>query len=268
MNELLPLDKIRRAHYFSALKHGNERGLDHYYKLHSFDLFNRANNATKDSCISQSIVQEAFFKLWLFREKLIYEKDISSFLKFQVKNAVSDFYRKTDKLFQKSLLRLDDIEDYQQFMHSHEVSYENEIQLEKDDEDQNRLNLIYKVLPILNKEEQLLIKLCLQFSFSYKRIANYLGGISDYQVAIKVEKIINKLGRICNSNYTSKEHNPSKRTVAECDFNDYQEEIFRMRYQLKYSFEEIAKQLKLPENKVKLLFIEAHAKLKTDKISR
>lgn len=43
------------------------------------------------------------------------------------------------------------------------------------------------------RQMQLFIRLCLRYDFSYERIAYYLGGISDYDVSLRVEQCISHL---------------------------------------------------------------------------
>jgi len=261
--------KQENTKYIILLQQGNERGLNFFYNRFYGYLFLRTFLATKDECASESIVQEALLRLWLFREKVNNVEDVLSFLKTQVKSAINAFYSKSQNKFHRSLLRLDEIEGYQDFLLGYEMEEDMEIDLlyleQLEEEKEKRLNQINTLLPNLTSQQQLFIKLCLKYSFSHERIAYYLGGISDYEVNMQVEKAIATLNSIFNSSQKMELIDKSTNIVLNEEFDEKQSQIFHMRYELQMSFEEISKSLELDSTTIKKLFIEAHAKIKTAK---
>ncbi|MBD1423473.1 RNA polymerase sigma factor [Sphingobacterium chuzhouense] len=257
------------ARHLAMLQNGQEKGLDFFYKKYYGYLAFRTEKATQDECAAGSIAQEAFLRLWLFRENLQSEEELFQFLKTQVKSAVYAFYSKTRNRFHRSLLRLDGIEDYQEFLLGYELEDEEEediVYLEQlEEEKKEKLQKLEKLLPHLRKEQQLFLQLCLKYSFNYERIAYYLGGISDYEVSLQVEKTIETLRQIFQSAEKMEKLNSSSRYVIQGEINEQQEEIFRMRYDLQFSFDQIAEALNLNSAVVRKLFIEAHAKIKQAK---
>ncbi|RZF58101.1 RNA polymerase sigma factor [Sphingobacterium corticibacterium] len=257
------------ARHLAMLQNGQEKGLAFFYKKYYGYLAFRTEKATQDECAAESIAQEAFLRLWLFRENLQSEEELFQFLKTQVKSAVHAFYSKTRNRFHRSLLRLDGIEDYQEFLLGYELEDEEEediVYLEQlEEEKKEKLQKLEKLLPHLRKEQQLFLQLCLKYSFNYERIAYYLGGISDYEVSLQVEKTIETLRQIFQSAEKMEKLNSSSRYVIQGEINEQQEEIFRMRYDLQFSFDQIAEALKLNAAVVRKLFIEAHAKIKQAK---
>ncbi|WP_148919297.1 RNA polymerase sigma factor [Sphingobacterium phlebotomi] len=258
------------ARYLTMLQNGQEKGLDFFYKKYYGYLAFRTEKATQDACAAESIAQEAFLRLWLFRENLQSEEELFQFLKTQVKAAINGFYSKTRNRFHRSLLRLDGIEDYQEFLLGYELEDEEDEQdlvyLEQlEEEKKAKLKQLEKLLPHLRKEQQLFLQLCLKYSFNYERIAYYLGGISDYEVSLQVEKTIETLRQIFQSAEKMEKLNRSSKYVIQGEINEQQEEIFRMRYDLQFSFDQIADALNLNPAIVKKLFIEAHAKIKQTK---
>lgn len=251
------------------LQEGDERGLDFFYKRYFNQFRYRAERAIEDQCNAESIVQEAFFRLWLFREQIDGEESLFNFLKKQIKAAIGVYFSKSRNRFQRSLLRLDGIEDYQEFM----LGYDNELEEELDtvyldrleDEKQAQLEKLNQLLPHLSEQQQIFIKLCLKYSFNYERIAYYLGGISDYQVSVQVEKTIATLREVFQSQDKLTTLNQPIKMRLEGEFSDEQAEIFRMRYELQLSFDEISEALNLSAAVVKKLFITAHAKVKSTK---
>ncbi|WP_437920832.1 RNA polymerase sigma factor [Sphingobacterium sp. LRF_L2] len=251
------------------LREGNEKGLDFFYrKFYNYFLF-RAEKATQDACAAESIVQEAFLRLWLFRENINSEEALFNFLKTQLKGAVKVFYSKTRNRFHRSLLRLDSIEDYQEFMLGYELEEEeqsNMVYLDQlEEEKQEKLTKINTLLPHLKSEQQLFIQLCLKYSFNYERIAYYLGGISDYEVSTQVEKAIGQLRTIFGSAEKMSALNKPSKMIMQGEFSDQQTEIFHMRYELQLSFDQISEALNLNATTVKKLFVEAHTRIKQSK---
>lgn len=251
------------------LNKGIEKGLNFFYDSFYAYFYGRANRAIPDTCIAESITQEAFLRLWLFRENVSSEADIFQFLKTQIRTAVQAYYSKSRNRFHRSLLQLDAIKNYQEFMGGYELEdecVEDLIYLEKlEKENKDKLQKINTLLPSLHIEHQLFIKLCLQYSFNYERIAYYLGGISDYEVNIQVEKTIDTLRSILNSNQKISQVRKSSKIVIQGKLTDEQSEIFHMRYELQLSFEQISQQLQLNPITVKKLFVEAHSKIKPSK---
>lgn len=267
------MNKITRQQqtekHIALLRQGDERGLDFFYNRFYGHLFDRTFRATQDDCAAESIAQEALLRLWLFRNQVKEIEDIMTFLKEQVRSAIHAFYRTTRNRFHRNLLRLDSIEDYQEFLLGYEIEEEEDMDLiyldKLETEKQERLDQIDKLLPSLNAQQQLFIKLCLKYSFNYERIAYYLGGISDYQVSLQVEKTIETLRAIFNSSQKMELLNRPSKISLQGEFDERQAEIFHMRYELQLSFEQIADALKLNSSAVKKLFVQAHAKIKTAK---
>ncbi len=265
MHKVLQQQNLEKQ--ISFLQNGNERGLNFFYERFYGYLFARSFRATQDECAAESITQEALLRLWLYRQQVTDIDTIFSFLKAQVKAAINAFYKKSLNRFHRNLLRLDAIEDYQEFMFGYEIQEEQEmdlIYLEKlEEEKQQRLEKINQLLPNLNQEQQLFIKLCLKYSFNYERIAYYLGGISDYEVSLQVEKTIATLRSVLNCSQKMEILNKPSKIVLQGEFDDQQTKIFHMRYELQLSFDQIAESLKLTPICVKTLFIQAHAKIKS-----
>ncbi|GHE44416.1 RNA polymerase sigma factor [Sphingobacterium griseoflavum] len=265
MNKTLQQQQL--AKHIALLQQGDERGLDFIYRRFFGYLFAKSFRATQDDCVAESIAQEAFLRLWMFRNKVKDMEGILTFLKTQVRSAIHAFYSKTRNRFHRSLLRLDAVEDYQEFLLGYEVEEEDESDLvyleELEEEKRQRLDQLNKFLPNLNQQQQLFIKLCLKYSFNYERIAYYLGGISDYEVSLQVEKAIKTLRSVFNSSQKMKDMNRQTIRGLQGDFNAKQLKILHMRYELHWSFEQMAEALQLDSVTVKKLFVQAHAKIKT-----
>lgn len=267
MNKTLPNQQVQE--YILRLQEGDERGLDFFYRRFYNYLCMRSTRATQDECDGQSIAQEAFLRLWLFRKHIQSEEEVFSFLKNQVKAAIQMYFNKSKNRFHRRLLQLDSIEDYQEFMLGYEVEEQQEediVYLEQmEQEKQSRLDQLNSLLPSLNEQQQLFVKLCLKYSFNYERIAYYLGGISDYEVSLQVEKVIDTLRAVFSNAQKLEVLNKPSKIVLEGEFNEQQAEIFHMRYSLQLSFEQISEALHLTTTAVQKLFVQAHLKMKNAK---
>lgn len=251
------------------LRSGRESGLKFFYQKYYEYLFYRAYRATDDDCAGDSIVQEAFLRLWLFRENVQSEEDVVAFLKSQVQSAIRIFYQKSRNRFHRSLLRLDDIENYQEFMLGYELEEERDedvVYLEQLELDKRKkLQQLHAILPNLHNDQQLFIRLCLKYSFNYERIAYYMGGISNYEVNLKIEKTIDILRSIFRSEEKMQLIAKPATFKLNNEMTAEEAEIFRMRYELRYSFDQISAALQLDGKQVRTLFVNAHAKIKVPK---
>lgn len=263
---LLKTIKISRVgDYLKLLDEGNERGLTFFYKRFFNTFYIKAFRGTKkDCCAATSIVQEAFLKLWLCREQVKTEQELIGFLQAQVRANIYAYYEKSQTRFQRSLLQVDGFENADEYLLiDRPVPEENEDLSVLDDlERERRAQLIQlkKLLPTLKSEQKLFIRLCLKYSFNYDRIAYYLGGISDYEVGMKVEAMLAELRQIfTSSDKLALINRKETKFNVEGNFSRQQEEVFRMRYTLRYSFEQISEAMQLSEQEVKRLFVAAHA---------
>ena len=263
---LLKTIKISRVgDYLKLLGEGNERGLTFFYKRFFNTFYIKAFRGTKkDCCAATSIVQEAFLKLWLCREQVKTEPELLGFLQAQVRANIYAYYEKSQTRFQRSLLQVDGFENADEYLLiDRPVPEENEELSVLDDlvrERRAQLIQLKKLLPTLKSEQKLFIRLCLKYSFNYDRIAYYLGGISDYEVGMKVEAMLAELRQIfTSSDKLALLNRKETKFNVEGDFSTQQEEVFRMRYTLHYSFEQISEAMQLSEQEVKRLFVSAHA---------
>lgn len=268
-----PLNKSRKnaEKYFAELKAGRETGLNYFYDAYYAHYAYRAYRFVKEDVVANAMAQEAFLRLWIMRGVIRDVEHLHTFLGSQLREAGKAYYGKTINRFHRSMLRLDGIEDFQEFMLGYEVEEEQEtdtVYLEQlEAEKQRHLEHLNSLLPNLDDQQQLFIKLCLKYDFNYERVAYHLGGISDYEVANRIEHCIANL-KVALSD-TSKLDNASrtKPIVTEGMLTDEQAQVLAMRYDLQYSFEEIAEALQLDDAKVKSLFIAAHSAIRKSKKS-
>lgn len=168
------------------------------------------------------------------------------------------------------MLRLDEIENYQDWMAGFDPRMESEeeklYEQEPDEQLKKRWEQVERVIPNLNSDQQLFVRLCIKYGFDYSRIAWHVGGISDYQVARKVEKTLECLKAIITDTKKLETVAASGAFKFEGDVCEEQSAILRMRYELQYSFEEIARELNLNQSYIQKAFVNAMTKVKKVKI--
>jgi len=254
------------ALYFNQFREGNEKGLTFFYQLWYPKLYYWGFRYIKDDVNADCIVNEAFLRGWLARSSMKTVEQLEVFVKRLIADECRAFYKTANHQFQRSMLRLDDIEDYQDWMAGFDPRLESEEETlygqELDERLKEQWAQVERVIPSLNSDQQLFVRLCMKYSFDYGRIAWYVGGISDYQVAQKVEKTLAYLKSIIADTHKLEAVATSSTFRFEGDVDEEQSVILQMRYELQYSFEEIARELNLSQGYIQRAFVSAMAKVK------
>ncbi len=259
-----------QQYYFREFQQGNEKGLEFFYKRLYPSLYHKGLRYIKDDINADCIVNEAFLRLWLVRKSISEPGQIEVFLKKLTSNACKAYYKTSTNRFQRNMLRLDEIEDYQEFMCGYDPENEDDTDIlykeELDKDLKEKWIKLETLIPNLAQDQQLFIRLCLKYSFNYERIAWHVGGISDYQVARKVEKTLEYLKTILTDTQKLDSVGKTSRFRFEGDLCKEQSSILHMRYELQYSFEEISNALNLDQGHIQKAFANACTKIKKVKI--
>ncbi|RYZ35354.1 MAG: hypothetical protein EOP49_33585 [Sphingobacteriales bacterium] len=217
----------------------------------------RCRRSVKNEVTASGMVHDAFLRLWLLRDQLSVD-DIYSFLKRQLKKAVLDYYGSDRYRFDSRLFSLDDFDNPDLLMPSMETPEDAEVTATVGlDEKDDRWLRLQEVLASLNDGQQQMVKLCLKHNFDYGRIAFYLGGISDYAVGKKVEDLVASLKQILTDGQKLDRAVGKNKIIANGSLDELQEQVLRMRYELAYSFEEVANALGLSETQVNVAYAKA-----------
>ncbi|MDB4921231.1 hypothetical protein [Mucilaginibacter sp.] len=248
--------------YVDLLRNGNETGLEHFYNRLFRSFSYKARKRVKDDLASTAIAQEAFLRLWMVRDKMEDTTKVMAFLKAQINEGCQAFYSKRSARFHRDLIKLDGIDDYQNFLGGYNPEEETDDAdsiAQQNFEEQNRAKLksIKKFLPNLTQNEQLFIQLCLRYSFGFEKIALHLGGISDVEVYRKVQKTLENLKNAVVNSDKLNNLETTNSFIYQGDLSEEQACIFRLRYELKMSFEEISAELRLSQAYVQTVFVEA-----------
>ncbi|MFC3563244.1 RNA polymerase sigma factor [Pedobacter jamesrossensis] len=259
-----------QQYYFNKFQQGNEKGLEFFYERLYPSLYHKGLRYIKDDINADCIVNEAFLRLWLVRKSISDSDQIEIFLKKLTSNACNAYYKTSTNRFQRNMLRLDEIENYDEFISGYDPEFDGETEVlyqeELEKELKEKWTKLEALIPNLTQDQQLFVRLCLKYSFNYDRIAWHIGGISDYQVAIKVEKTLESLKAIFTNSQKLDIVGKNNRFRFEGDLNGEQSSILHMRYELQYSFEEISTALNLDQGYIQKVFVGACTKIKKVKL--
>lgn len=224
-----------------------------YYQLFAW----RCERSVKNEVVASGMVQDAFLRLWVLRDKLSLE-EIYIFLKRQIKKSLHEYFGTTKYKFERKLFYLDDYENADFLLIDKELREDGQVaeitlSLAKDE----RWVRFQQVLGNLNDGQKKLVGLCLKHNFDYGRIGCYLGGVSDYEVSKKVDKLLKSLQQILTDGQKLEGVLAKNCTVVKGSLDELQKQVLRMRYELSYSFAEVARALGLSEAEVKTAYAKA-----------
>lgn len=225
-----------------------------YYPLFAW----RCERSVKDDVAASGMVQDAFLRVWLLRDQLSVN-EVYDFLKVQLKKSIYAYYDTAKNRFHANLFRLDELENPDFLLVDGNLEEEalEEPGLADQLEKQKQWEQLEQLMANLTDTQQQLIKLCLKYNFSYDHIASYLGGITDYAVKKKVEVLLESLKRMLGGNQKLQQASSKRPLVFNGSLDELQESIMKMRYELQYSFEEIAKALNLDQGDIQQAFVKA-----------
>ncbi|MEH3113424.1 hypothetical protein [Pedobacter terrae] len=263
------LGTVDQKKYFTKFKEGDEKGFEFFYNRLYPSVYLYGFKYIKDDISADCIVSEAFLRLWLCRKNIACPEHIETFLRKVTGDGCRAYYKTNANSFQHSMLRLDAIENYQDFIGGYnpddDLGTDAVYYLELRDEEKKQWERIEAVLPNLSHDQQLFIRLCIKYSFDYPRMAWHIGGISDYQVAKKVERTLECLKAIVNDAEKFSELGKTNRFSFEGEVSEEESKILTMRYELQYSFSEIAEALNLDQGYIQRAFAAASLRIKKNR---
>jgi RNA polymerase sigma factor (sigma-70 family) len=204
----------------------------------------------------ENIVQDAFLKLWNFRETIADLGHASRFLKQTIRWECYAYFRSPSGRFHRRLANLEDTNEHELLSCSSEPETQNEIA-----EDQLRLiNNMLSFLP--SGKEKSWLKLYYTDGLSHKQIAVRYS-VSVQEVNAGLIKYITRLKTIIvrpnffnsETNIVVKPVNYKFETHNIDGLNSEQSLIYRLRTKGKYEFSQIAAHLNLPQSYVQQQYV-------------
>lgn len=124
------------------------------------------------------------------------------------------------------------------------------------------LQTIYQVLPYLPPNRQTILTLYFKYGFRYKQIAKRFS-TSNQSVSLELQKGLEHLKKIIHSK--KKLDNPVNAIRNPLPYEEILDgellQLFRLRYEMKFSFEAIAARMNLSQAYVQQQYITAHARI-------
>jgi len=242
---------------YELFKKGDPKALEQIYSRHKRLLFWIGKQIVYDEFVVECLVQDAFLKLWEYRDNIERPEHIFYFTRLVLKQSCYSHYRRSKNKFFRSVHSLDSYENYDSYLTGYDPLEVAENIKDKIIHDQH-YEEIRKILPLLSAERKHLIELCLKYGFRYKAIANAMGrGITETTNEIKraiadLQNILSHQEKLANKNKTVSE------TKKKNQMTEKQSLILKLRFEKKQSFTTIAKTLELSQKEVHNEFVVAY----------
>jgi len=242
---------------YELLKKGDPKALEQIYSRHKRLLFWIGKQIIDDEFVVECLVQDAFLRLWEYRDNIERPEHIFYFTRLVLKQSCYSHYRRSKNKFFRSVHSLESYENYENYLTGYDSLEVAENIKDKVIHDEH-YEEIRKILPLLSAERKHLIELCLKYGFRYKAIANAMGKrVSETSKEIKsaIEDVKNLINSqdvfVSKKEIISEEKAPNQMT-------EKQSLILKLRFEMKQSFTTIAKTLELSQKEVHNEFVVAY----------
>lgn len=260
--------KLTDIQLYELLKKGDPNSLEHVYLRYKRLLFWLGKQILEDDFVVETLVQDAFLKLWLHRDTLESPDHMVCFLRFVLKRDCISYFNAPKNKFTRLTASLESFENYQDYLGGYDPL--NDIEHINDQEcAQKEFDQVKKVLGVLPPKRRHLIELCLEYGFHYKPLAEAMGS-SVTAISNEVARAIEDLRKILNRSSASFEQPQEKVSDNEGQsekLSSRQLDILKRRFEQKSSFAFIARELRLPEREVHREFLSAYQYLQKQKTS-
>ncbi|MCC3214565.1 UNVERIFIED_CONTAM: sigma-70 family RNA polymerase sigma factor [Ralstonia mannitolilytica] len=253
----LPLPRMLNDNQlYELLKKGNPTSLEHIYLRYKRLLLWLGRQMLEDDFVVETLVQDTFLKLWLHRDSIETPNHILGFLRFVLKRDCISYFNAPKNKFARLTASLESFENYQDYLVGYDPLQDKE-HLLRQESAQKDFDEVNKVLKVINPKRRQLIKLCLEYGFRYKPIAEAMGS-SVKDISNEVNRAIDDLRKIIKGTSFEPQKKASGNEEQPDKLSSQQLEILKRRVEQKSSFIVIAKELKLSEKQVHREFLYAY----------
>jgi len=252
---------------YELLKKGNPTSLEHIHLRYKRLLFWLGKQMIEDDFVVDTLVQDVFLKLWLHRDSIETPNHILGFLRFVLKRDCITYFNAPKNKFNRLTTSLERFENYQDYLVGYNPLQDKEHLLSQES-DQKKFDEVKSVLNVLNPKRRNLIRLCLQYGFQYKAIAEAMGS-SIKDISNEVNRAIDDLRKIIKgSSFEQPQKEAYDNPKQPAKLSNRQLEILKRRFEQNSSFIVIARELKLSEKQVHLEFLYAYQVLQNRNTSQ
>lgn len=252
--------------YFFLFIEGDETALTYLYEQSYRSLLRYGLRIVPDEFVVNTAIQEAFLKVWKFRERMTSMMHAYRFLRLNVTWKCYTHYRKTKSNLYRYISYSDNLDG---FGHSYYLPEPDNLYNEYS-VNHERLETVYNAIPYLPADHRTVLTLYFKYGLSYKQIARRF--LTNSQVVNgKLIKGIEYLKKVIHS----KKKLDKTCIIGNANTNTYPEslqgemlQVFRLRYERKLGFDSIATQLNLPLTHVQQQYIAAHRMIKGMKLPK
>jgi RNA polymerase sigma factor (sigma-70 family) len=241
---------------YNGFRDGDESALNDIYSRYYGALIYHGMQIVDDEFAVSCIVQEAFLKGWQHRESMENMRHIYCFIRLEVSWKCYAYLRNPAIRFHRSMV------DYTVARDSRALEHHSE---DTGSFNEERLKIIEAALPYLPPNRQTIMTLYFKYGMSCKKIAGRFR-TSNQAISAEVQKSLENLKKIVHlQKKLSAKSLPVARTrpAAHTENMDAEmQEIFRLRYELKHSFEAIAEKMNISQGYVQQQYVIAHRRLR------
>ena len=249
--------KLTDHQLYALLKRGNPNSLELVHIRYKRLLFWLGKQMLEDDFAVETLVQDAFLKLWLHRDSIETPDHMICFLRFVLKRDCISYFNAPKNKFTRLTASLERFENYQDYLAGYDPRQDKE-HLLLQESDQRNIDEVKKVLDLLDPKRKHLIRLCLEYGFHYKPIAEAMGS-SVKDISNEVNRAIDDLRKILNRTSFEQPMEKDFDNKEQPDqLSSQQLEILKRRFEQKSSFTVIARELKLSEKEVHREFLFAY----------
>ena len=245
--------------YFQRFKQGDEKALAYMHKHTHALLAWHGRQLIADPFVVSCIVQEAILKAWIMRDRIESLLHAYRFMRLNVIWGCKGWLKQPGNAFyRQQMYHTDNISLYESLLHCTAQEMEEQAHVY----DEERIQLLEKVIPYLSPDRQTIMQLYFRQGLSYKSIARRFAA-HPMAIHAEVQKGLEQLKKMI--------HLQKKRAVysntalsfvtATGEMDAEMAHIFRLRYELKMGFSGIAEKMNLEQVYVQQQYIKAHALL-------
>ena len=243
--------------HFESFKSGCSLAFNALYKHYYRPIYWMGRTLIKDVFVVETLVQDAFIRLWYKRDDIESPQHLVNFLYAVISNDCKWFYTRPGNQFQRSIYSYDSILNYQDYRWGYDPEAI-DTHLEDQQNSQKEYEQVVDILPLLGTRSKRLIELGMQHGFKYKNIAEQMG-ISIKEASNLMRNAIQQLKNILQQECLVEDGNSvSEASIPSQELTEQETRVLTLRCQQHYSFAQIANELQLSQKEVHRAFTKAY----------